>query len=435
MKPRHSNHRRYQEQRPEKDHVEGKVMFGPQHRFALSGRLAEGELREARPESLDDGRQRLDHAHDARSCDRACADVEDVVHPDVLGRHVGDEVGRGEKRGGERVTEYFYRGYQDEVGKDAAGHHDRRDPGSDDITDAKKFGGELSRKGAAVVELEDLLRYFPPELEPGVKELVDGRDEEPGEDQLRLRSSLFADHQHLSAGGSFGVHQFPVLLDDEAPPEGDHHEDAEDASEEGDREHPVSFQVVAHQKYRRHREDDPGSDRFPGASRRLDYVVLEDRRPAEKPEESYRQDRDRYRRRNGHSDLEGEVDRRCREEDPQDGAQDDGFQRQFLNVIFSFDVGLELVITHLIPLEKEFFPGKTRIRRELSARLIMQKATRIWVDTAAVMRGSCRSRSPKQCGSRRSSMKRSFFPLSTQRSLSRRSGRSLRRRCPRWRLF
>ena len=49
----------------------------------------------------------------------------------------------------------------------------------------------------------------------------------PGEYGPGVRASLFAHDQDLGTSGPFGVGEHAMLLDDERPPEWDHHQDAE----------------------------------------------------------------------------------------------------------------------------------------------------------------------------------------------------------------
>ena len=98
-------------------------------------------------------------------------------------------------------------------------------------------------------------------------------------------AALFARDQHLRAGGAFGIGQNAVLLHDQRAPQRHHHQHAEDAA--GQRQH-RDLEVVevagaaGEENQRRHREDDAAGDRFAGRPDRLDDVVLENGRSAER---------------------------------------------------------------------------------------------------------------------------------------------------------
>jgi hypothetical protein len=69
-----------------------------------------------------------------------------------------------------------------------------------------------------------------PELEDEGQQLRRQADKKPLENQLRLRPAGFSGDEHLGGGGSLGVRQPAVLLDDQVAAERDHHEDAEDSA-------------------------------------------------------------------------------------------------------------------------------------------------------------------------------------------------------------
>ena len=71
-----------------------------------------------------------------------------------------------------------------------------------------------------------------------------------------------------------------MLLDDERPPQRDHHQDAEQAAEHRDDHDAGQVHVEAEEHQGRHRHADAEGDRLAGRAGRLDDVVFEDRRRA-----------------------------------------------------------------------------------------------------------------------------------------------------------
>ena len=66
------------------------------------------------------------------------------------------------------------------------------------------------------------------------QELVGDGRVHAGEDALGEAAALLAGDEHVGAGGPLRVGQVAVLLDDEAAPQRDHHEDAEHAADGGE---------------------------------------------------------------------------------------------------------------------------------------------------------------------------------------------------------
>ena len=95
--------------------------------------------------------------------------------------------------------------------------------------------------------------------------------------RLRRRAGL----QHLGARRALGILEHAVLLDDERAPQRDHHQDAEQAAEHRDEHDARDLEIEAEDHDRRHRHADAEGDRLAGRARRLDDVVLEDRRVAQ----------------------------------------------------------------------------------------------------------------------------------------------------------
>jgi len=94
------------------------------------------------------------------------------------------------------------------------------------------------------------------------EKLINECQAEAEKDGPRGRAAFFADDQHLRAGRSFGIFQRAVLLDDERPPERNHHQDAEQSAEHGDDHDAADVHFEAEQHERRHGDTDAKRDRF-----------------------------------------------------------------------------------------------------------------------------------------------------------------------------
>ena len=98
---------------------------------------------------------------------------------------------------------------------------------------------------------------------------------------LALAPPCLADDQHVGAGGAFGILQRAVLLDDERPPQRDHHQDAQQPAQHRDDHHPGDLHVEAQEHHGGHGHADAEGDRLAGRAGRLHDVVFQDRRPAD----------------------------------------------------------------------------------------------------------------------------------------------------------
>src|SRR4029450_86425 len=114
---------------------------------------------------------------------------------------------------------------------------------------------------------------------PGER-LPESADAQPREHERRELPTTLAGHEHFAAGRSLRIRQHAMLLDDERPPERNHHQDAEDAAGEGEHRDLEVVEVlwaVGYEKdERRNREHNAARDRFASGANRLDDVVLED---------------------------------------------------------------------------------------------------------------------------------------------------------------
>ena len=136
--------------------------------------------------------------------------------------------------------------HEDEPGEDSSGEHDGGDADADDVADAEVFGGAVGADGGAFeevlgAEIGLVVRLGGPEGEEVVilEEGVEAAEAEAEEDSGGEGAAALAGHEDVGAGGAFGIDEGAVLFDDELAAEGDHEEDAEPASEEGEGEDSV----------------------------------------------------------------------------------------------------------------------------------------------------------------------------------------------------
>ena len=222
------------------------------------------------------------------------------------------------------------------------------DPRANDVTNAKKFGRNLSGERAA---FEGLFEYglgnFPPEFARGHEGLVSQAQAETGEDcpgadtsgrsHFRDNSpALLSDRarflarsrlQHLGTGRAFRVFQDAVLSHNQGPAQGDHHQNAQQAAEQTHEHDPRDLQIETEDQDRRHRHAQAKRNRFTGGTRGLDNVVLENGGIASaefgpEPEQGERNHRHWDRRANRQPDFENQVKRRRPENHPQQRAHD-----------------------------------------------------------------------------------------------------------------
>ena len=349
-------------------------MIGRSRSVRASGRrVAVAERRHALLERRDDGRQRLHQRDEAARGDGAGADLADVGAVDG-----GGAVGEGVRRGvpaaraagggealqvaelhqlrGDRVGRRHHREERDEPqpGEHAARHQHARDLRADDVADAQVLGRDVAaqdrRRQVAVGGADRQRRRLGDEAEDLLQERVDEREPQPLVGGARQIAAALAGDQHRGAGRPFGVGEGGVLLDDERPPQRDHHQDAEHAADHRQREdRPVGEvrladadaggRVAAEEQKPRQGEHHAGRDRLARRPDRLDDVVLQDRRRAEPLEDRDRQHRDRDRRRDGEAGLERQVDRGGAEDHPEQHPQHDGARRQLGEVRLGRDVG------------------------------------------------------------------------------------------------
>ncbi len=69
-----------------------------------------------------------------------------------------------------------------------------------------------------------------------LEESVDAAESKTEEDTRCEAATAFASDENVGAGGAFGVDEVVVLFDDELATEGDHEENPEPATEEGEGE-------------------------------------------------------------------------------------------------------------------------------------------------------------------------------------------------------
>ena len=129
--------RRYKADDPDPHELHRKVAVGPRPTVARPAAL-ELQVRQSPFQTVPDGGQRTNKADDSTRGHRAGADVKDVGVADLIWRHVLDQAGRlRRERCAELFAEELDQWDEHQVGKHSAAAHDRSDPRSDDVTNAK----------------------------------------------------------------------------------------------------------------------------------------------------------------------------------------------------------------------------------------------------------------------------------------------------------
>ena len=129
----------------------------------------------------------------------------------------------------------------DEERQHRPGHHQAGDPRADQVADAEHLRRQVAadrRPLQADRSAGRVLRSTGSGSARSarawnalVRNLWTNAMPKPMKTILADDAALLAGDQHLGAGGAFGVLQLAVLLDDERPPQRDHHQDAEQAAE------------------------------------------------------------------------------------------------------------------------------------------------------------------------------------------------------------
>src|ERR1035438_7942866 len=132
-------------------------------------------------------------------------------------------------------------------------------------------------------EVRLVVRTPGPEREEAVvlEECVEAAESESEKDARGEAAAALASHQHVGAGGAFGIDEGSVLFDDELAAQGNHEENAQPSAEERECEDAGRFKIEAQEDERRQCEDNARGDGLSGVSRGLDDVVLEDAGAAE----------------------------------------------------------------------------------------------------------------------------------------------------------
>ena len=216
------------------------------------GCFASAGFLEALSECADDGGEGAEESDESGCGDSACSHRTDVGAPEIGGGHLGDEDRAGVERGGEVRAEEVDGRHEDEPRENSAGEHDGGDADADDVTDAEVLGGAVGADGSAFeqvlgAQVEVSVRSGRPEGEEilVLEEGVDAAEAEAEEDTGGEAAATLAGDEDVGAGGAFGVDEGVVFIDDELAAQGNHEENAEPASEEGEGEDARRLEVEA----------------------------------------------------------------------------------------------------------------------------------------------------------------------------------------------
>ena len=285
--------------------------------------------------SSHDGEERAGHRgkvlqdrEDARRRDRARADVPHVARPDLPRRHRRDELdGLGRERRRQPLPDDGDERDQDEGRHDRARHQHARLPVAEDVAHGEERGSELDGELGLRQERErraDLGRHDEEEGHDDLHESAHGHAAEDPSAAARIRRRRA---QHLGAGGALGVRQLVVRVDDQEAAERDHRGEAEQGSEETERDDLQVRRRRPPEEERGNREDRARRERRGGRADRLREIRLEDRAPpAEEPEDGHGQDRGGNRGRNREPDPQAEIGVRRAEDEAERDARDHGLR-------------------------------------------------------------------------------------------------------------
>ena len=172
-----------------------------------------------------------------------------------------------------RRSRKFDRGDEDEIGQNAAAHHERGDARTDDVTDTEQRGIVLKRnRGACEWLPENFRRNFLHDFEDLEQPVIDEAHRESSDDDLAAayrfircsardgialmrgiarfggRSGL----QHFRARRALRIFQVTVLLHDERATQRNHHQDSDQSAQNRDQHDARNLEIEPENHDRRH---------------------------------------------------------------------------------------------------------------------------------------------------------------------------------------
>ena len=265
-------------------------------------------------------REQPGHGHRSR------ADGADVRVPQRKGVHCADRDCRGEDRRGQPLAEKLDHGNEDQPGEDAARkkHSGRARP--DDVAHTEILRREFRRHGRSRIPRGLIDRTRQPEKQGFVKELVHQAQAEAAEHLAGKAAAFLSRDQDVRTGRPLRVSQRAVLDHVQLAPQGNHEEDAQDASCEREEEHARNLRDVeleAEEDQRGEGEDDTRGDRLPRRARRLHNVVFKNRGLTQPLENADGKHRNRNGRAHRQARNQRQVNGYGAENDPQKCAERD----------------------------------------------------------------------------------------------------------------
>ncbi len=227
------------------------------------------------------------------------------------------------------------RRHQHQPAERAARQHHTRNADADDVAHAQVLRRHIRANRAALQQV--LLAHVrrPVRLRrPQAKQIlilkqrVQRPQTQPQKDPRGKRAAALPCHQHIRAGRALGIEQRSMLLHNQLPPQRNHEQHAQPATKQGQREDAGILQIEAKKDQCRQRKNHARSNRLPRIPRRLDDVVLQNRRTPQHPQNRNRQHRNRDGRRHRQTRPQPHIHRDRTKDDTKDRTNQDRAQGQ-----------------------------------------------------------------------------------------------------------
>src|ERR1700743_400799 len=132
-----------------------------------------------------------------------------------------------------------------------------------------------------------------------------------------------------------------MFFDDELTAQRNHEEHAQPSPKQRQHKNADVLKIETEEDQCRKRKDDAGSNRLAGIARRLNDIIFENRRLAERTQYTDRQDRNRDRSRDSKPGAEADIDRHRPEENAENTSQQNRANSKFRARFVGRDKGLK----------------------------------------------------------------------------------------------